>query len=142
MADVVADTVLTADLAAGRWLAAELDRQGDQVLWEGLLAVLRPLAARPFHGRSEQEGVEYLRRIARGPCDPVTACCLGLSAAYRELGEYAAHEVWERAPADLHRPVFLQKLVSYCTSIGTPEGERLRAAQAVALSRGVYRNGP
>ncbi len=138
---IVDDTVRTADLAAGRWLVAELERRGDAALWGAMLTLLRPLAARPVYDLPERQGIDYLRRIARGPSDPVTALLMGLSAAYRELGEETAREIWHHATAELRSTAVLRELISRSLVLGS-QGRRLSPVQAVALNRGTFRSAP
>ncbi|MER5866679.1 hypothetical protein [Kitasatospora sp. NPDC002040] len=141
VADVVDDVVRTASLSAGRWLADELEQRGDVALWEGMLTLLRPLAARPVYDLPEREGIDHLRRIARGPAEPVTALIMGVSAAFRELGEQSAREVWQHAPAELRHVAVLRELISRAYSVGS-RGSRLAAVQVVALVRETLRPVP
>ncbi|MFD5615155.1 hypothetical protein [Kitasatospora sp. NPDC127060] len=126
------DTVATASPAAGLWLAAELERRGEEAMWDVQL-LFAPLAARPAYGLAPHEAADKLRRNAR-TAQPDVALVLSMRLAHWERGTEGVAEMWQQAPAALRRTAVMHWLICYCMTIGY-NGIKLSPAETVSLVR-------
>ncbi|RPE27248.1 hypothetical protein [Kitasatospora cineracea] len=127
----VEDIVRTADPQACAALVDTLVERG--ALWEGMLLMLGPTASRRVFGLGEEQAVKKLAALADTP-DKVTALTYRLWEQFRSRGSAAARDVWDAAPAELHRGTALQLLVVYAAAIGADAG-RLGPREVVRLTR-------
>ncbi|MFJ4680517.1 hypothetical protein [Kitasatospora sp. NPDC088783] len=124
----VGEVVRTASPDAVEDLVAGLEESG--LLWDGVLALLGPLAARPAHGSQERGG----RGRAAWTPDRVTLLTYTLGAALRDRGVQAAREEWEGAEERVRRAAAAQMLITYAFCVGG-HGVRLGPGETVRLLR-------